>query len=300
MTASTNLKPSRGWPAAALVAVLGCPPPPPAPAGSSGSTDAHSVDPPRSCVDVTTAPGVVTIDPDGDGAREPFDAWCDENGWILIAKVGGSYDVEREAFTTDRQLAALLDPEVAPDGLANFAFDRFESYGATWTLRAVVHDPNASPPWAQHTYFRAREGAIVEPNELGNNWYGKSTPMRLEYLTYAVSGESALAGDTNRTWLPVGPYERSVPPLTPPVSTFYMFGQYDEDPLLAGVPCIDQGGQSARCTVLAGLLNDQQGIDGSLGVPSGLVSYRDGVAHEWGRAVTYWIRDDRPQMPQDP
>lgn len=302
MIDSTHRTWSSGALAVLLLGAAGCPPPPPTPQGSSSDvTDATgSMMPPRSCVDAppSSRPGVVTIDPDGDDAREPFDVWCDVDGWILVGEVGASFDIAREAFTVDRQLAALLDPEVERDGMANYSFERFEAYGTTWTLRSVVRDPEASAASTQHTFFRAQADQIVEPNELGNNWYEKTTALRLEVLTYAATGNSPLAGSTNQTWVPVGPYQWPKPQDAPPLSTFYMFGKYDGEPLLNGVACIGADGQTATCTVLAGMLNDAQGPDGKRGVPSGLDTYADGVTYDWGREATYWLRDDRPAMPQ--
>jgi hypothetical protein len=302
MIASTRHTWSSGAVAAAFLATVGCPPPPPVPQGwsSEATGPAESTTLPRSCVGAPAAsrPGVVTIDPDGDERREPFDVYCDVDGWILVGEVGSNSDIMREAFTMDRQLAALLDPQIAREGVANYAFERFEAYGATWTLRTVVSDPEVAPAWTQQTFFRGRDGEIVDPNELGNNWFMKSTPSRLETLTYAATGASQLAGSTNQTWVPVGPYDWPTAQGAPPASTFYMFGQYDADPLLNGQTCIDDDGQTARCRLLAGMLNDEQGFDGKLGVPSGLQSYRDGTDHSWGRAASYWLRDDRPPMPQ--
>lgn len=150
----------------AVFVCLGCPPPPPSLASASSESGSEDDTVPRSCVDADAheLPGVVTVDPDGRGAAEPFDAYCDEHGWMLVGEIGEAYDIQRESFNVDRLLANLLAPDIASDGLANFGFDRFAAYQTIWTFRSVVSDSTAEPPWSQVTFFRAREGEIVTPD----------------------------------------------------------------------------------------------------------------------------------------
>ncbi len=224
--------------------------------------------------------GTYTIQPSA--SVKPFSVYCDmaghNGGWILFAKLGATVHPSKKTvpLTTDRGAASMANgnPPITTE-YVNWDMKRFDSFGSTWTVRAMVDTGNNGKHY-QYTFFRPASGQTVLPSTAGTNWLGTSTASKMLHLTMSTT-----TGLTNTTWLPVYSWNVCCG------HTYMMFG-YRQGSLNG--QCMTPSGKTAKCHAPAGgIINENNSaIRGSYSAAFG---HADGVTHAHGKRATYWIKE---------